>query len=148
MATAEKSEHAPEGDAGRSVAGSRLAGFDCLRAVAALSILTYHAVLFTPAFAGTTFWKVLLQLRSGVWVFFVVSGFLLYRPHVARELTDVWPTLRTLVTPNEFDELGATLEKDESEKLGKEGFDKMTKKVEALEKRIGINDLSQFTPKS
>lgn len=72
----------------------------------------------------------------------------LYRPHVARELTDVWPTLRTLVTPNEFDELGATLEKDESEKLGKEGFDKMTKKVEALEKRIGINDLSQFTPKS
>jgi len=72
----------------------------------------------------------------------------LYRPHVARELTDVWPTLRTLVTPNEFDELSATLEKDESEKLGKEGFDKMAKKVEALEKRIGINDLSQFTPKS
>ena len=65
---------------------------------------------------------------------------MLYRPHVARELTDVWPTLRTLVTPNEFDELSATLEKDETEKLGKEGFDKMAKKVEALEKRIGIND--------
>jgi hemerythrin-like domain-containing protein len=72
----------------------------------------------------------------------------LYRPHVARELTDVWPTLRTLLTPNEFDELSAALEKDEAEKLGKEGFDKMAKKVEALEKRIGINDLSQFTPKS
>jgi hemerythrin-like domain-containing protein len=72
----------------------------------------------------------------------------LYRPHVARELTDLLPTLRTLVTPNEFDELSATLEKDESDKLGKEGFDKMAKKVEALEKRIGINDLSQFTPKS
>ena len=72
----------------------------------------------------------------------------LYRPHVARELTDVWPTLRTLVTPNEFDELSATLEKDETEKLGKDGFDKVAKKVEALEKRIGINDISQFTPKS
>lgn len=72
----------------------------------------------------------------------------LYRPHVARELTDVWPTLRTLLTPNEFEELGLTLEKDEVEKLGKDGFDKMAKKVEALEKRIGINDLSQFTPKS
>ena len=72
----------------------------------------------------------------------------LYRPHVARELTDVWPTLRTLLTPNEFDELSATLEKDETEKLGKDGFDKVAKKVEALEKRIGINDLSQFTPKS
>jgi hemerythrin-like domain-containing protein len=72
----------------------------------------------------------------------------LYRPHVARELTDVWPTLRTLLTPNEFEELGLVLEKDEVEKLGKDGFDKMAKKVEALEKRIGINDLSQFTPKS
>ena len=72
----------------------------------------------------------------------------LYRPHVARELTDVWPTLRTLLTPNEFDEFSATLEKDETEKLGKDGFDKVAKKVEALEKRIGINDISQFTPKS
>jgi hypothetical protein len=76
------------------------------------------------------------------------ASIVLYRPHVARELTDVWPTLRTLFTPNEFDELGMTLEKDEVEKLGKDGFDKVAKKVEALEKRIGINDLSQFTPKS
>ena len=68
------------------------------------------------------------------------ASIVLYRPHVARELTDVLPTLRTLVTPNEFDELSATLDKDETEKLGKEGFDKMAKKVEALEKRIGIND--------
>ena len=76
------------------------------------------------------------------------ASIVLYRPHVARELTNVLPTLRTLVTPNEFDELSAALDKDESEKLGKEGFDKMAKKVEALEKRIGINDLSVFTPKS
>jgi len=76
------------------------------------------------------------------------ASIVLYRPHVARELTDVLPTLRTLVTPNEFDDLSAALDKDEAEKLGKEGFDKMAKKVEALEKRIGINDLSVFTPKS
>jgi hypothetical protein len=76
------------------------------------------------------------------------ASIVLYRPHVARELTDVWPTLRTLFTPNEFDELGIALEKEEIEKLGKDGFDKMVKKVEAAEKRIGINDLSQFTPKS
>jgi len=76
------------------------------------------------------------------------ASIVLYRPHVAREMTDVLPTLRTLVTPNEFDELSAALDKDESEKLGKGGFDKMAKKVEALEKRIGINDLSVFTPKS
>jgi len=76
------------------------------------------------------------------------ASIVLYRPHVARELTDVLPTLRTLLTPNEFDELSAVLEKDETETLGKEGFDKMAKKVEALEKRIGIHDLSTFTPKS
>ncbi|WP_428665859.1 hemerythrin domain-containing protein [Reyranella sp.] len=76
------------------------------------------------------------------------ASIVLYRPHVARELTDVLPTLRTLVTPNEFDELSAALAKDESEKLGAEGFDKMAKKVEALEKRIGIHDLGVFTPKS
>jgi hemerythrin-like domain-containing protein len=76
------------------------------------------------------------------------ASIVLYRPHVARELTDVWPTLRTLLTPNEFDELGAALEKDEAEKLGKDGFDKAAKTVEALEKRLGINDLSLFTPKS
>ena len=76
------------------------------------------------------------------------ASVVLYRPHVARELTDVWPTLRALLTPNEFDELSAALEKDEAEKLSKDGFDKVAKNVEALEKRLGINDLSLFTPKS
>jgi hemerythrin-like domain-containing protein len=76
------------------------------------------------------------------------ASIVLYRPQVARELTDVFPTLRTLATPNEFDELSAALDKNEAEKIGKEGFDKMAKKVEALEKRIGINDLTTFTPKS
>jgi hemerythrin-like domain-containing protein len=72
----------------------------------------------------------------------------LYRPHAAREDTDVFPTLRSLVTPSEFEEIGETLEKRETEKFGADGFEKVAKKVEALEKRLGINDLSQFTPKS
>jgi peptidoglycan/LPS O-acetylase OafA/YrhL len=83
MATADQSEHASEGGAGRPASGSRLAGFDGLRAVAAFAILIYHASLFSPGFAGTTLWDVVIQLRSGVWIFFVISGFLLYRPHVA-----------------------------------------------------------------
>jgi hemerythrin-like domain-containing protein len=72
----------------------------------------------------------------------------LYRPHAAREDTDVFPTLRSLVTPNEFEQIGEALEKRESEKFGADGFEKVVRKVEALEKRLGINDLSQFTPKS
>ncbi len=72
----------------------------------------------------------------------------LYRPHVARETTDVLPTLRSLVTPNEFDELGESLAKEENTKIGAGGLEKMAKKVEELEKRIGIHDLAQFTPKT
>jgi hemerythrin-like domain-containing protein len=72
----------------------------------------------------------------------------MYRPHAAREDTDVFPTLRSLVTPNEFEQIGEALEKSETDKFGADGFEKVAKKVEALEKRLGIDDISQFTPKS
>ncbi len=72
----------------------------------------------------------------------------MYRPHVSREDTDIFPTLRSLVTPTEFDDLGETLEKQEIAKFGADGFEKAAKLVEQLEKKIGIHDLGQFTPKS
>jgi hemerythrin-like domain-containing protein len=71
----------------------------------------------------------------------------LYRPHMAREDTDVFPTLRSLVTPKEFDEISEALEKAEKAKFGGDGFEKTAKKVEAIEKRFGTNDISQYTPK-
>jgi len=72
----------------------------------------------------------------------------LYRPHTAREDTDIFPTLRSLMTPNEFEELGETLEKAENAKFGSDGFEKMAKRVEQIEKRLGTNDLAQVTPKN
>jgi hemerythrin-like domain-containing protein len=72
----------------------------------------------------------------------------LYRPHAAREDTNIFPTLRSLMTPNEFEELGETLEKAEVAKFGNDGFEKMAKRVEQLEKRIGTDDLAQATPKN
>lgn len=72
----------------------------------------------------------------------------LYRPHMARETTDLLPTLRSLVTPAEFDEIGEALVKREVALFGADGLEKVAKRVEALEKRIGIHDLSQFNPKS
>jgi len=72
----------------------------------------------------------------------------LYRPHAAREDTNIFPTLRSLMTPNEFEELGETLEKAEVAKFGSDGFEKMAKRVEQLEKRIGTDDLAQATPKN
>ncbi|MBS0222413.1 MAG: hemerythrin domain-containing protein [Proteobacteria bacterium] len=72
----------------------------------------------------------------------------LYGPHAAREDTDVFPTVRSLVTPNEFDILGETFEKEEKARFGADGFEKMVKKVAAIEKRIGTDDLSKYTPKT
>ena len=72
----------------------------------------------------------------------------LYRPHAAREDTNIFPTLRSLMTPNEFEELGETLEKAEVAKFGGDGFEKMAKRIEQIEKRIGTDDLAQATPKN
>lgn len=72
----------------------------------------------------------------------------LYGPCIAREGTDLLPTLRSLMTPTEFDALAQTLEKAKSEKLGAEGFEKAAKKIAAIEKKLGTHDLSQFAPKT
>ena len=71
----------------------------------------------------------------------------MYRPHAAREDTDVFPTLRSLVTPNEFDALGETFEKEELARFGADGFEQTVKKVEAIEKRLGTDDITRYTPK-
>lgn len=72
----------------------------------------------------------------------------LYRPHMAREDTDLFPTVRSLMTSDAFEALGKALDHDEDQKLGGEGFGKYVKKVEAIEKRLGIHDLTLFTPKT
>jgi hemerythrin-like domain-containing protein len=72
----------------------------------------------------------------------------LYQPCIARENTDLLPSLRSLMTPSEFEALGQTLEKAEGQMLGADGFEKAAKKVEAIEKKLGTHDLSQFTPKT
>ena len=75
------------------------------------------------------------------------ASIVLYRPHAAREDTDLFPTVRHLVPPSQFDSLGETFEKEEDSKFGADGFEKVAKAIEQIEKRIGIHDLSQYTPK-
>ena len=59
----------------------RLAGFDGLRALAAVLIVVLHVTSATGAVNRYT-----ARLDIGVTVFFVISGFLLYRPFVAEHL--------------------------------------------------------------
>ncbi|MGE0575811.1 MAG: hemerythrin domain-containing protein [Reyranella sp.] len=71
----------------------------------------------------------------------------LYRPHMARKETDVYPTLRHLVTGDEHQEIADEMEKTQRQAFGADGFEKVAKKVHEIEKTIGLGDLDVFTPK-
>src|SRR5919202_3435807 len=61
--------------------------FDSLRAIAALSVFAAHAYLVLEGFgAANPLRDVLVRLDVGVTIFFVISGFLLYRPFVRARL--------------------------------------------------------------
>ena len=71
----------------------------------------------------------------------------MYRPHEAREDTVLFPAFRSIISPHEYDALGEDFEKKEDELFGDEGFFKVVDQVAALEKKLGIYDLAQFTPR-
>ncbi len=71
----------------------------------------------------------------------------MYRPHEAREDTVLFPAFRSIVSPHEYEALGEDFEKKEDEFFGDEGFFKVVDQVVELEKKLGIYDLAQFTPK-
>jgi len=71
----------------------------------------------------------------------------MYRPHAAREDTDLFPMLRGLVSAHEYDAMAEDFEKKEHQLFGSDGFEMMAKRVAGLEQQIGIGDLAQFTPR-
>ena len=77
----------------------------------------------------------------------IQSFITMYRPHAAREDTDLFPLLRSLVSAHEYDAMAEDFEKKEHQLFGEDGFEMMAKRVAGLEQQIGINDLAQFTPR-
>jgi peptidoglycan/LPS O-acetylase OafA/YrhL len=64
--------------------GVRFPGINALRAVAALSVLTFHVATFVVALPPHTLvFSVVTNLNQGVGLFFVISGFVLWRPFAA-----------------------------------------------------------------
>lgn len=77
-----------------------------------------------------------------------MRGFIrMYRPHEAREDTVLFPAVRSVVEPKEFEALGQTFEEKERKLFGKDGFEGMVVQVAKLEETLGIDDLGQFTPR-
>ena len=70
----------------------------------------------------------------------------MYRPHASREGSVLFPAFRGLLPAREFLDLGDEFEAREHEVLGAEGFEGQVGHVAELEKRLGIGDLSRFTP--
>jgi hemerythrin-like domain-containing protein len=71
----------------------------------------------------------------------------MYRPHEAREDTVLFPALPKIVSPHELGALGEEFEKKEDQLFGDEGYFKVVDQVAALEKKLGIHELAQFTPR-
>lgn len=71
----------------------------------------------------------------------------LFRPHEAREDTELLPAFKTVVDEEEYVELGERFKEQERRRFGKAGFEGQLAKIAELEKALGINDLRQFTPR-
>jgi hemerythrin-like domain-containing protein len=71
----------------------------------------------------------------------------MYEPHSAREDTVLFPELRALVGPKEYDALGDAFEDKERALFGPKGFEGVVAEVAQLEKALGIYDLASFTPR-
>ncbi len=70
----------------------------------------------------------------------------MYRPHAAREDTVLFPDFKQLLPEQEYRQLGERFEEREHALFGESGFRGIVDEVAALEKAIGIDDLSRFTP--
>ncbi|WP_028351243.1 hemerythrin domain-containing protein [Bradyrhizobium murdochi] len=77
----------------------------------------------------------------------IQSFITMYRPHAAREDTDLFPKLKDVVSSNEYDAMAEAFEKKEHALFGADGFEKMAARVAQLEQQMGIHDLNQFTPR-
>jgi len=65
--------------------------------------------------------------------------------HTAYEETVLYPQLRTVVSPQEYERMETTLREADRKKLGREGFAGLVAKVAELESTAGITGLAQFT---
>lgn len=70
----------------------------------------------------------------------------MYRPHAAIEDTLVFPAFARMVPEGEYRSLTARFQDHEARLFGDHGFQELTEQAADVEKQLGLNDLSMFTP--
>lgn len=69
------------------------------------------------------------------------------RHHAAWEDTVLFPAFRSIISPQDFTEMGEIFEREEEKLLGLNGYEKIVRQVADIEKKLGIYDLKEFTPR-
>jgi hemerythrin-like domain-containing protein len=70
----------------------------------------------------------------------------MYEPHAAREDTVLFPALHQIMSHHAYDALGEQFERREQQIFHGDGFERAVDEVDQIEKLVGIEDLSRFTP--
>lgn len=70
---------------------------------------------------------------------------LMYRNHAAREDTVIFPAWKQALSEHQLSEMGELFERIEHQQFGKDGFDDAVEKIAAIEARLGLADVAQFT---
>lgn len=79
-----------------TVVPHRFTSLDGYRAIASLAVVTTHVAYFSGVVVATAWGHALSRLDFGVTIFFLLSGFLLFRPWSKAALhNDSWPSTRT-----------------------------------------------------
>lgn len=91
----EAAPHAPEPAVAPPPGNPRFELFDAIRAIAIISVTLFHVCSLTGAVNGTRMGDAISVLARGVYLFFIVSGFLLYRPYaLAHSRGERGPSIR------------------------------------------------------
>jgi hypothetical protein len=71
----------------------------------------------------------------------------MYEPREPHEDTVLFPAFRRVITPHEYDSVGEDFKKREHQLFGADGFEAMVERIAAIERKLGIDDVAQFTPR-
>ncbi len=70
-----------------------------------------------------------------------------YRHHAAWEDTLVFPAFRAVISPQDFNAVGETFDKEKKKLFGADAYEKIIGQIADMEKVLGIHDMKQYIPK-